>query len=165
MAEHTIKVLFVGTRGAARTVFAERILNRLGKGRFLGFGASTAPTEGIAPLTRYELERNNYLADGVAIDVVDSYTVDSSAPMDFVFIISEEAKAARLVTWPGDPLIADWVVSDPMLADDTDALQAKGAFHRAFAELERRISVFVNLPVASLDRLKLQKELDQIGRA
>lgn len=165
MAEQTIKVLFVGTRGAARTVFAERILNRLGRGRFLAYGASAAPTEGIAPLTRYELERNNYLADGIAIDAVDRYTSTSSAPMDFVFIISEEAKGVRSATWPGDPLIADWVVSDPMLADDTDALQAKGAFHRTFAELERRISIFVNLPVASLDRLKLQKELDQIGRS
>jgi arsenate reductase len=83
--------------------------------------------------------------------------------MDFVFTVCDKAAAEVCPVWPGQPMTAHWGVPDPAEVEGTD-IEKKAAFHRAFAELQNRISIFCNLPIESLDKLKLQKELDDIGK-
>jgi arsenate reductase len=84
--------------------------------------------------------------------------------MDFVFTVCDKAAAEQCPIWPGQPMTAHWGVADPVAVEGDDKARAL-AFRRAFAELENRIKIFVSLPFDKLDRSKLQRELDQIGRA
>ena len=90
------------------------------------------------------------------------FSAPDSPQMDFVFTVCDRAAAESCPVWPGQPMTAHWGISDPA-AESGDEFNRKAAFHRAFAELENRISIFINLPIASLDRLKLQQRLDSIG--
>ncbi len=112
----------------------------------------------------YELERNNYKTDALRSKDWAEFSGPEAPQMDFVFTVCDRAAAETCPVWPGQPMTAHWGITDPAAANGDD-FERKAAFHRAFAELENRISIFVNLPIASLDRLKLQEKLDQIGAA
>lgn len=162
MSDSKYNVLFLCTENSARSIFGECLINRLGQGKFRGFSAGSSPRGEVNPLAIYELERNNYKTDALRSKDWSEFAGADAPSMDFVFTVCDNAAAESCPVWPGQPMTAHWGITDPAGVSG-DEFERKAAFHRAFAELERRISIFVSLPIASLDRLKLQERLDSIG--
>jgi arsenate reductase (thioredoxin) len=155
-------VLFLCTGNSARSIFAEAILNRLGRGTFRAFSAGSRPKGEVHPLALDLLRRLNFSTEGVRSKGWEEFS-GPSAP-DFVFTVCDRAAAEECPVWPGQPMTAQWGVADPSEAHGDD-LERVQAFRTAFKELESRIAIFVNLPFASLDHLKLQQRLHEIGGA
>lgn len=163
MAEKLFNVLFLCTGNSARSIFGECLINRFGRGKFRGYSAGSHPRGSVHPLTLYELQRNNYLTDDLRSKDWEEFAAAGAPVMDFVFTVCDKAAAEVCPVWPGQPMTAHWGVEDPVLAGG-DEMAQKAAFAKAFRELQNRVSIFVNLPFASLDRLRLQERLDEIGR-
>jgi arsenate reductase len=168
MAERTRKtiynVLFLCTGNSARSVLAESILNRLGAGRFKAFSAGSHPTGRVNPHAVALLNRLNYPTDGLRSKSWDEFAAPGASVLDFIFTVCDNAAGEVCPIWPGQPMTAHWGIPDPAAATGTEA-EIAAAFADAYRMLERRIDVFTNLPLASLDRLSLQKRLDAIGGA
>jgi arsenate reductase len=163
MADKTFDVLFLCSGNSARSIFAECILNRLGRGRFRAHSAGSHPRGEINPYTLAELERNNFGTEGLRSKDWAEFAAAGAPKMDFVFTVCDRAAAEVCPVWPGQPMTAHWGVEDPA-EESGDDIAKKTVFSRVFRELQNRISIFVNLPFDSLDRLRLQRELDRIGR-
>ena len=163
MSDKMFNVLFLCTGNSARSIFAESILSRLGRGKFQGYSAGSHPKGEIHEYALAELVRNNYDTSGLRSKDWAEFGEADAPRMDFVFTVCDRAAAEVCPVWPGQPMTAQWGVEDP--AEETgDDIAKKTVFSRVFRELHNRISIFVNLPLESLDRLKLQQELDRIGR-
>jgi len=163
MTDKVFNVLFLCTGNSARSVFAECLLNRHGRGRFNAYSAGSHPKGEINPYTLAELTRNNYETSGLRSKDWAEFGEPGAPNMDFVFTVCDRAAAEVCPVWPGQPMTAHWGVEDP--AEETgDDIAKKTVFSKVFRELQNRISIFVNLPLDSLDRLRLQQELDRIGR-
>ena len=163
MADKIFNVLFLCTGNSARSIFAECLINRFGHGKFRGFSAGSQPRGQIHPYARYELERNNYVTQELRSKDWSEFETADAPRMDFVFTVCDRAAAESCPVWSGQPMTAHWGVADPVAVEGSDIVR-KAAFARAFAELQNRISIFVNLPIEGLDRLRLQQKLDEIGR-
>jgi arsenate reductase len=163
MSDKLLNVLFLCTGNSARSIFAECLLNRLGRGKFRGFSAGSHPKGEIHPYAIMELQRNNYDVEGLRSKDWAEFAAVEAPTTDFVFTVCDRAAAEVCPVWPGQPMTAHWGVEDPA-EEDGDDIAKKTIFSRVFRELQNRISIFVNLPLESLDRLKLQQELDRIGR-
>lgn len=137
-------------------------MERWGQGRFRGFSAGSHPKGEVHPLALEVLHRNNYVTDELRSKDWAEFSESDAPRMDFVFTVRDNAAAEVCPVWPGQPMTAHWGVTDPaaMEGDEVERIQA---FRIAFRELQNRISIFVNLPFKSLDKLKLQKKLDEIG--
>jgi arsenate reductase (thioredoxin) len=157
-------VLFLCTGNSARSVLAESILNRLGRGRFTAFSAGSHPTGRVNPHAIALLKRLNYPTDGLRSKSWDEFAAHGAPALDFVFTVCDNAAGEVCPVWPGQPMTAHWGIPDPAAATGTDA-EIAAAFADAYRMLERRIGVFTSLPLTSLDRLTLQKRLDAIGGA
>ena len=164
MAEKVYNVLFLCTGNSARSILAECLVERWGRGRFRGFSAGSHPKGEVHPLALEVLRRNNYLTDGLRSKDWSEFSAPDAPRMDFVFTVCDNAASEVCPVWPGQPMTAHWGVADPAAAEG-DEVTRMMAFRTAFRELQNRVSIFVNLPIASLDRLKLQDKLDQIGQA
>jgi arsenate reductase len=163
MSEKIFNVLFLCTGNSARSIFAECILNRVGEGNFHAFSAGSHPRGEINPYTYAELQRNDYDVSGLHSKDWNEFDKPDSPVMDFVFTVCDNAAGEVCPVWPGQPVTAHWGVEDPA-AESGDDIAKKRAFAKAYRELYNRISIFANLPIASLDRLRLQQEVDRIGR-
>jgi arsenate reductase len=163
MSDKTFNVLFLCTGNSARSVFAESLLNRLGRGKFKAYSAGSHPKGEINPYALAELARNNYETIGLRSKDWAEFGQPGAPTMDFVFTVCDRAAAEVCPVWPGQPMTAHWGVEDPV-EETGDDIAKKTVFAKVFRELQNRISIFVNLPLASLDKLKLQQELDRIGR-
>lgn len=163
MDKKTYNVLFLCTGNSARSILAERLVERWGQERFRGFSAGSHPKGEVHPLALEILRRNNYLTDGLRSKDWAEFAEPGALQMDFVFTVCDHAAAEICPTWPGQPMTAHWGISDPA-AEEGDEVARMTAFRDAFRELQNRISIFVNLPFKSLDKLKLQQKLDEIGR-
>jgi arsenate reductase len=163
MADKLLNVLFLCTGNSARSIFAEALINRLGRGKFRGYSAGSHPKGAVNPFTIYELRQNNYVTDGLRSKDWSEFAGPDAPQMNFVFTVCDKAAAEACPAWPGQPMTAHWGIQDPAEVEGDD-IKKKAAFHRAFAELQNRISVFVNLPLESLDKLQLKKRLDGIGQ-
>ena len=163
MENRVFNVLFLCTGNSARSIFAECIINRLGRGRFRGYSAGSHPKGEVHPLTLYELRQNNYSTEGLRSKDWNAFAAPDAPHMDFVFTVCDRAAAEACPVWPGQPITAHWGVEDPV-GIEGDELTRRTAFATALRELNNRISIFVNLPFDSLDRLRLQEKLDEIGR-
>jgi len=157
MSDKIYNVLFLCKHNAARSIMAEALINRLGKGRFKGFSAGSHPAESIHPYTRDLMENMNFTLEGQGPKTMDAITVD----IDFVFTVCDETSLDDCPAFQGEPLSANWAVPDPIKADGTEA-EKRLAFSEAYRMLNNRISIFVNLPL-STDRTKLQSQLNDIG--
>lgn len=164
MSDRIYNVLFLGTGNSARSIFAESIMNRLGRGKFHAFSAGSHPKGKLHPLALNLLQRLNFSPEGLRSKGWEEFSGPSAPAMDFVFTVCDRAAAEVCPVWPGQPMIAHWGVADPAEAQGTD-LERLQAFRTALKELENRIAIFTNLPIASLDHLKLQERLHDIGRA
>jgi arsenate reductase len=163
MRQKLYNVLFLCTGNSARSIIAERLVDRLGRGRFRGFSAGSRPAGMVNPLALKVLERNNFPISGLRSKAWSEFAGVEAPQMDFVFTVCDSAAAEPCPVWPGQPMTAHWGIADPARVEGSEA-ERMLAFRRALATLERRIGIFVNLPLESLDRLKLQKRLDEIGR-
>lgn len=156
-------MLFLCNGTSARRILAERLIQRWGQGRFRGFRAGSHPKGEVHPLALELLRRNNYSTEGLRSKDWAEFAEPGAPQMDFVFIVCDKAAAEVCPVWPGQPMTAHWGVADPA-AVEGDEVARLTAFRTALRELENRIKIFVALPFASLDRLKLQQKLDEIGQ-
>lgn len=164
MSDRQYNVLFLCTGNSARSILAEAILNREGMGRFKAFSAGSHPTGSVNPHALQLLEKLNYKTDFARSKDWDEFAAPDAPAMDFVFTVCDRAAAEACPVWPGQPMSAHWGVPDPVQVEGNDSEKAF-AFTDAYRMLNNRISVFVSLPFEGLDKLALQKRLDDIGQA
>ncbi|WP_345934911.1 metalloregulator ArsR/SmtB family transcription factor [Tistrella bauzanensis] len=155
-------VLFLCTGNAVRSIMAEALLNHLGRGRFRAFSAGSNPAGQPDPLALTLLERSRIPIEGLRSKNWDEYQVEGAPKFDFVFTVCDHARETCPV-WPGQPMTAHWGVPDPAEASGTPAERVL-AVAEAFRMLNTRIGIFANLSITALDRLALQKSIDDIGR-
>lgn len=161
-AEDPYNVLFLCTGNSARSILAEALMNRLGAPRFRAFSAGSDPKGQVNPHSIALLKSLNYKTDGFRSKSWDEFAAPGAPQLDFVFTVCDNAANEVCPIWPGQPMSAHWGVPDPAAAEGSEAVIAQ-AFADAYRMLQNRISVFVNLPMSSIDRLSLQKRLDDIG--
>lgn len=163
MTETVFNVLFLCTGNSARSILAEAILNREGQGRFRAFSAGSHPKGEVHPYTLQLLHTANHDTSFARSKSWEEFAAPDAPKMDFVFTVCDDAANEACPVWPGQPMTAHWGVPDPAAVDGTDA-EKHLAFADTYRMLSNRISIFVNLPMKSLDRLALQRRLDEIGR-
>ena len=163
MAEKTYNVLFVCTGNSARSILAEGLMNDAARGRFRAFSAGSHPTGQVNPFALGALAELRIPADGFRSKSWDEFAGPGAPPLDFVFTVCDRVAAEVCPVWPGQPMSAHWGLPDPAAAEGNEA-ERRLAFADTLRMLTNRISVFVNLPIASLDRLSLQRRLTEIGR-
>ena len=164
MESKTYNVLFVCTGNSARSIMAETLLNAMGKGRFKAFSAGSHATGKVNPLALELIAKNRLSTEGLRSKNWDEFAVAGAPEMQFVFTVCDQAAGEVCPVWPGQPMSAHWGVDDPAAVTGSDEDKRK-AFFNAYNQLANRISIFLNLPLDKLDRLALQKKLDEIGRS
>ncbi len=162
MSERPDHVLFLCTGNSARSVMAECILNREGAGRFVAFSAGSLPKGAVHPLALALLERKKYRTAELRSKSWDEFTGPGAPNLDFVFTVCDNAAKESCPVWLGQPTSAHWGVLDPAAVEGTEAEKAV-SFEEAFVMLAKRVRSFIHLPLDSLDKLTLQKHLDEIG--
>ena len=158
-----LKVLFLCTGNSARSIMAEAILNQLGLGKFKGYSAGSHPKSAVNPLALAVLRKSNFDISQLRSKSWVAFAGPDAPQLDFVFTVCDDAAKEACPIWPSQPMTAHWGLADPAKAQGTEAEQAL-AFADCFRMLYQRIGIFTNLPLASLDKLSLQKRLDEIGR-
>ena len=158
-----MNVLFLCTGNSARSIMAECIMNRVGQGKFKAYSAGSMPAGQVNPLAINLLRKLNYVVADLRSKSWEEFAGLDAPKMDFVFTVCDNAAAETCPVWPGQPMTAHWGVPDPAAVEGTEAERAF-AFDDAYRMLNQRISIFVNLPLASLSKLALQRHLDQIGK-
>lgn len=155
-------VLFLCTGNSARSILAEAIMNREGIGQFRGFSAGSHPKGAVHAYTIDLLHRLNHDTGDLRSKSWDEFAAPDAPQMDFVFTVCDQAAAETCPFWPGQPMTAHWGLPDPAAATGTEA-ERRLAFSETYRMLRNRITIFVNLPMASLDGLGLQDRLNSIG--
>jgi arsenate reductase len=163
MTDKTFNVLFLCTGNSARSILAEAILNRVGRGKFKAYSAGSHPKGEVHPFALQLLKSLNYNTDFARSKNWDEFATSGAPQMDFVFTVCDSAAAEACPVWPGQPMTAHWGLPDPAAAEGTEA-EKHLAFDDAYRMLNNRISIFVSLPMTSIDKLALQKRLHDIGR-
>ncbi|MDD5249363.1 MAG: arsenate reductase ArsC [Rhodocyclaceae bacterium] len=163
MPENRYNVLFLCTGNSARSILAEAILNHVGRDRFRAFSAGSHPAGQVNPCAVELLAKQGLAVDGLRSKSWDEFAAAGAPPIDFVFTVCDNAAGEVCPVWPGKPMTAHWGIEDPAAAAGGEEAKRK-AFSKAFAELNRRISLFVSLPLPTLDAMAIKRELDQIGR-
>jgi arsenate reductase len=163
MADPVYNVLFLCTGNSARSIMAEAILGREGKGRFRAFSAGSHPRGVVNRHALALLKSGGFDVSGFRSKSWDEFAVPGAPEMDFVFTVCDDAAGEVCPIWPGHPMTAHWGVPDPDKATGSDA-EIGVAFAEAYRMLAARIGIFVSLPVDKLDRLSLQRHLHDIGR-
>jgi arsenate reductase (thioredoxin) len=163
MADPIFNVLFLCTGNSARSILAESILRKEGRGRFRVFSAGSHPKGAVNPFAIKVLESYQYPTDDLRSKSWDEFAAPGAPAMDFVFTVCDTAAADTCPVWPGQPMTAHWGIEDPAVVAGTD-IQKEAAFVLATRYLRNRISIFANLPIRSLDRMALNAKLREIGQ-
>ena len=161
--ERPLNVLFLCTHNSARSQIAECIMQRLGMGKFKGYSAGSHPSSEVHPYALDLLRRLNYDTSKLRTKSWEEFAAPGAPELDFVFTVCDDAANEVCPVWPGQPMTAHWGLPDPSAAEGTET-ERRLAFADAHRMLYQRIGIFTNLPLASLDKLSLQKRLDAIGR-
>jgi protein-tyrosine-phosphatase len=156
-------VLFLCTGNSARSIIAEAILNREGRGRFRAYSAGSHPKGQVHPQALQILRRMNFDVSTCRSKSWSEFTGPNAPKLDFAFTLCDDAAAETCPVWPGQPMTAHWGIPDPAAATGTEA-EVNLAFADAFRMLNNRISIFVSLPIRSLDLMSLQERLNAIGK-
>ncbi len=157
-----MNVLFLCTGNSARSIIAECVMNRLGAGKFKGYSAGSHPKGEVHAYARDLLGRLNYDTSGLRSKSWEEFARAEAPKLDFVFTVCDNAANEVCPLWPGQPMTAHWGLPDPAAAEGSEA-EIRFAFADTHRMLYQRISIFVSLPLASLDKLSLQKRLEEIG--
>jgi arsenate reductase len=155
-------VLFLCTGNSARSIMAEAILNGKGKPVFTAYSAGSHPSGLVRPEAFKMVEMAHLPTDGMRSKSWEEFAKPGAPKMNFVFTVCDNAVEGVCPVWPGQPMTAHWGIPDPA-AVKGNSEQVERAFREAYLTLERRISLFLSLPLASLDRLAIQKEINRIG--
>ena len=158
-----LNVLFLCTGNSARSIIAEAIMNRDGRGHFRGYSAGSHPKGEVNPFAARLLDGLGYPANEMRSKSWDEFEGPAAPKFDFVFTVCDDAAAEACPIWPGHPMTAHWGMPDPAAAEGAPAEIAL-AFADAYRMLNNRITLFMSLPLAALDRLSLQHRLDEIGQ-
>jgi arsenate reductase len=156
-------VLFLCTGNSARSIMAEAILNFKGRPNFTAYSAGSHPSGTVRPEAIRQLEAAHIPTQGLRSKPWEEFSAPGAPKLDFVITVCDNAAKEVCPVWPGQPMTAHWGVPDPVAVEGSTQDNER-AFRDAFFMLDRRISLFLCLPLASLDRLALKKELDNIGR-
>lgn len=159
----TYNVLFLCTGNSARSIMAEAILNRKGRPNFVAYSAGSHPSGRVHPQALRQLELANLPTNEARSKSWDEFAMPGAPQMNFVFTVCDNAAKEICPVWPGQPLTAHWGVPDPAAVEGTPEEIAR-AFREAFMTLDRRISLLLCLPLDSLDKLAIKREIDRIGR-
>jgi len=163
MSERVFNVLFLCTGNSARSILAESILNHVGKGRFRAFSAGSHPSGQINPFVLDLLRQQNMSVTELRSKHWDEFSPPDAPQLDFVFTVCDNAAGEVCPVWPGQPMTAHWGVEDPAAVEGDDETKRR-AVSIALRQLNRRISLFISLPIAKLDAMALKNELDGIGK-
>jgi protein-tyrosine-phosphatase len=163
MSDQPLNVLFLCTGNSARSILAEAILNRVGQGRFQAFSAGSQPKGEVHSYALQLLKSLNHDVSFARSKSWEEFAAPGAPEMNFVFTVCDNAANESCPVWPGQPMTAHWGVPDPAAADGTEA-EKHLAFAEAYRMLNSRISIFTSLPMASIDKLALQKRLNEIGQ-
>jgi arsenate reductase len=163
MSEKVYNVLFLCAGNSARSIMAEVILNRAGLGHFRAFSAGSQPKGKVHPYTLDLLRKLHFDVSGLRSKSWLEFSQADSPKLDFVFTVCDNAAGETCPIWPGQPMTAHWGVPDSAAATGTEA-EVRFAFADTLRMLTNRINIFVSLPLAKLDRLSLQKKLEEIGK-
>jgi arsenate reductase len=156
-------VLFLCTGNSARSIMAEAIMNYKGRPNFTAYSAGSRPSGTVRPEALRQLEAAHLPIQGFRSKSWNEFARLGAPKLDFVFTVCDNAANEVCPVWPGQPMTAHWGVPDPAAVHGTEE-QIEKAFRDAFFLLDRRISLFLSLPLSTLDGLSLKKEIDNIGR-
>ena len=154
-------VLFLCTGNSARSILAEAILNKDGAGRFRAFSAGSQPKGQVHPAALRLLDELGFPTEGYRSKNWDEFAAPGAPPLDFVFTVCDNAAGETCPIWPGQPMTAHWGIEDPAAIEGD---RQPRAFRDAYHALQRRIGLFLSLPIESIDELSLQTRLREIGR-
>lgn len=156
-------VMFLCTGNSARSIMAEAIMNRKGSANFTAYSAGSHPTGAVHPKAIEQLETAGLSTANLRSKSWDEFSRPDSPPLNFVFTVCDKAAKELCPHWPGQPMTAHWGIPDPAAVQGTPE-EIDRAFTQVFSMLDRRISLFLCLPIATLDTFALQKEIDSIGK-
>lgn len=162
-SDRICNLLFLCTGNSARSILAESLLNHWAQGKFRAFSAGSFPKGQVHPLAVGPLLRMNLPAETLRSKNWAEFAEPGAPPIDFIFTVCDNAAGEVCPVWLGKPMTAHWGIADPAAVEGTAAQQAF-VFRKAFKELDSRIKLFVSLPIGSLDRPKLQAQLEEIGQ-
>jgi len=163
-SQRSYNVLFLCTGNSARSILAEAIIERYGKGQFRGYSAGSYPKGTVNPLALKLLNQMRMPTAHLRSKSWHEFAVAGAPVMDFVFTVCDQAAGEACPIWPGQPVTAHWGIPDPAAVEGSEA-ERNLAFTEAFRRLERRIKLFLSLPLASLDRMAIARKVQEIGRA
>ncbi len=156
-------VLFLCTGNSARSIMAEAIMNQKGRSNFTAYSAGSHPSGAVRPEALRQLESAHLPTTGLRSKSWNEFAKPNAPKLDFVFTVCDNAANEVCPIWPGQPMTAHWGIPDPAAVQGTKE-QIEKAFREAFFLLDRRISLFLSLPLSTLDKFSLKKEIDNIGR-
>ena len=162
MSDPVYNVVFLCTGNSARSILAEAYLNHRGQGRFRAYSAGSHPTGQVNPLVLQVLRRSGISARGLGSKSWDESAAPGAPQLDFVFTVCDRAAGELCPVWPGQPVTAHWGVPDPAAVQDEGGKMR--AVQEAFRILQRRIDLFMCLPISGLDRLSLRQRVAEIGK-
>ena len=154
--------LFLCTGNSARSVMAEAILNKKGEGRFKAFSAGSHPAGEVNPFTIALLKRHGYATSDFRSKNWDGFARDDAPTMDFVITVCDSAAGEMCPIWPGQPMTAHWGFPDPATFQGADP-EKHAFFAQVYGQIERRIDIFLNLPIEAMERLAIQRKIREIG--
>lgn len=163
MSDHVYNVLFLCTGNSARSILAEAMLAKDGKGRFQAFSAGSQPKPDVNPLALQVLRETDYPTEGMRSKSWDEFAAPGAPIMDFVFTVCDNAAGEVCPYWPGQPVTAHWGIEDPAAVEGSE-MERKAAFVTAQRYLKNRISAFLTLPMTSLDQVSLAARVREIGQ-
>jgi arsenate reductase (thioredoxin) len=162
MSDKVYNVLFICTGNSARSIMAEGLMNHLARGRFRAWSAGSHPNGTVNPFALQTLATWHIPADGYRSKNWDEFAKPDAPALDFVFTVCDNAAGEVCPVWPGQPMTAHWGVPDPAAFEGSDEQNAKFFMDTAIT-LKRRIELMLSLPLASLDKLAIQREIRDIG--
>jgi arsenate reductase len=162
MSDPIYNVLFLCTGNSARSILAESITNKWGRGQFRGFSAGSHPNGKVNPLALALLRSLDFPTEGLRSKSWDEFAGPSGTHFDFVITVCDNAAGETCPVWPGTPITAHWGIPDPAAVEGTE-MEKKSAFSQAFKAMDRRIKLFLSLPIASIDQLRIKDRMDAIG--
>lgn len=162
MTEKTFNILFLCTGNSARSVIAEALMTNAGKGRFQAFSAGSHPTGKVNPFAIELVATTGYPLEKLRSKSWDEYAAPGAPAMDFVVTVCDNAAGEVCPIWPGHPISAHWGFEDPAAVGGTDDVK-RAAFKKVFHEISRRVQLFANLPLATLDQMAIKREMDKLG--
>ena len=162
MTNRVYNILILCTGNSARSIIGEAIINRYGKGRFKGYSAGSQPKGEVHPYALDVLGNQGYDVTALRSKNWEEFSAPEAPNLDFVFTVCDNAANEVCPLWPGQPMSAHWGMPDPASVQGTEA-ERRYAFAEAVRTLKQRLTIFMNLPIEILDKMALQKELDEIG--